>query len=81
MYPGGGRKLARTGMRNKLFSLHGLKVLYYTVGYFEHSREIGFAWLENPLNVLFTYGLSTLLIQLWQLILCTASIFQAMTSS
>ena len=24
MYPGGGRKLARTGMRNKLFSLHGL---------------------------------------------------------
>ena len=24
MYPDGGRKLARTGMRNKLFHLHGL---------------------------------------------------------
>ena len=24
MYPDGGRKLARTGMRNKLFILHGL---------------------------------------------------------
>ena len=28
MYPDGGRKLARTGMRNELFSLHGLKCLY-----------------------------------------------------
>ena len=24
MYPDGGRKFAQTGMRNKLFSLHGL---------------------------------------------------------
>ena len=29
MYPDGGRKLARTGMRNKLFSLHGLIDEYY----------------------------------------------------
>ena len=28
MYPGSGRKLARTGMRNKLFSLHGLIMNY-----------------------------------------------------
>ena len=28
MYPNGGRKLARTGMRNKLFSLHGLSVKF-----------------------------------------------------
>ena len=28
MYPDGGRKLARTGMRNKLFSLHGLNVSF-----------------------------------------------------
>ena len=31
MYPDGGRKLARTGMRNKLFSLHGLSNSYFTV--------------------------------------------------
>ena len=26
MYPNGGRKLTRTGMKNKLFSLHGLSL-------------------------------------------------------
>ena len=30
MDPGGGRKLARTGMRNKLVSLHGLSDIYLT---------------------------------------------------
>ena len=29
MYPDGGRELARTGMRNKLFSLHGLTLKIY----------------------------------------------------
>ena len=29
MYPDGGRKLARTGMRNKLFNLHGLILSIY----------------------------------------------------
>ena len=29
MYTDGGRKLARTGMRNKLFSLHGLRLPKY----------------------------------------------------
>ena len=28
MYPSGGIKLAQTGMRNKLFSLHGLILEY-----------------------------------------------------
>ena len=31
MYPDGGRKLARSGMRNKLFILHGLMKIYLLI--------------------------------------------------
>ena len=32
IYPDGGRNLARTGMRNKLFSLHGLRLEFLLFG-------------------------------------------------